>query len=543
MGDPASLFVIGLPRSGSGEAYARATSALGLRRPSWTSDGEILNLDRYATHLGARHDEGAKFTRPNSDPALFASVTELLATAVRRRGFAYKDVVQPFVVSQWEGIRELRVLHVRRDVAEVACAMLKRRWLYPAAVPSSNGPSGHDPLAPLAALVAGLIEAERALESVPAVRIEFEELILDAGTLNSALEELYPSVEQRAIPLHTAAEIAASRSHLQELRRAPDYAVLRGLVDRARGRGSGRRERPERRPPARARGLSQRGLKVVVAFPGWMELPPQQPECSFTTDLRELPSADAVVFHIPTTPIPIPIDKVDGQRWIAWSFESEANYPQLTDAAFMEQFDLTMTYRRDADVVVAYCGPEDWLPFSPPPQPASREPVPAVYFASNLRDRSGRTAYVRELMRHMPVDSYGRALNNRALIDDRGAETKLTTISRYRFTLAFENSIAPGYVTEKFYEPLLVGSVPVYLGAPDIAEHSPAADCYIDVGDFADPSALAEYLLALSADETRYARYFEWHRRELDRRFLTLVEEQRTPAICRLCRLLRESNS
>ena len=44
-------------------------------------------------------------------------------------------------------------------------------------------------------------------------------------------------------------------------------------------------------------------------------------------------------------------------------------------------------------------------------------------------------------------------------------------------------------MTEKFYDPLLTGSVPVYLGAPNVAEHAPAAQCYIDVRDFAGPAS------------------------------------------------------
>jgi hypothetical protein len=201
-----------------------------------------------------------------------------------------------------------------------------------------------------------------------------------------------------------------------------------------------------------------------------------------------------------------------------------------------------MTYRRDADVVTGYCDATDWLPFQPPPlvPHSMREPAPAVYMASSRVDRSGRTEYVRELMRHLPVDSYGRSLHNRTLPHDKGRKTKFETIARYPFTLAFENSISIDYVTEKFYDPLLAGSVPVYLGAPNVADHAPAENCYIDIRDFAGPAELASHLIELAADEQRYDRLLQWRTRPLDPQFLVNVREQRIPAMCRLCRLLNE---
>lgn len=250
--------------------------------------------------------------------------------------------------------------------------------------------------------------------------------------------------------------------------------------------------------------------------------------------------ADAVIFHIPTTPVGVQLAKRPGQTWIAWSAESEANYPALADPEFMRHFDLEVSHRQGADVVIAYCQPDDWLPLAPlPPAPPVYEPAPAVFIASSRFDLSGRTSYVRKLMRHMAVDSYGRVLNNRHLAEDQGRSTKLELLRRYRFTLAFENSIAPDYVTEKFFDPLLVGSVPVYLGAPNVADFAPGRDCYIDVSDYAGPAKLAEHLVGLAADPERYARHLEWRTRPLAQDFVGMVQEQRLPAIERLCRILR----
>ncbi|GEM_PF-425423 len=63
------------------------------------------------------------------------------------------------------------------------------------------------------------------------------------------------------------------------------------------------------------------------------------------------------------------------------------------------------------------------------------------------------------------------------------ADDKPATMSKYTFALCFENAIWPGYVTEKIFDCMLVGTIPVYWGAPDIEEDVPA-DCFVDMRKF-----------------------------------------------------------
>ena len=77
-------------------------------------------------------------------------------------------------------------------------------------------------------------------------------------------------------------------------------------------------------------------------------------------------------------------------------------------------------------------------------------------------------------------------MQNRLLEEDTGRNSKLNLYRKYKFVIAFENAIEEDYVTEKFYDPLLAGSVPVYLGAPSIKklplqESNGAAGGKIDV--------------------------------------------------------------
>lgn len=41
-------------------------------------------------------------------------------------------------------------------------------------------------------------------------------------------------------------------------------------------------------------------------------------------------------------------------------------------------------------------------------------------------------------------------------------------IGRYKFVIAFENSICNDYITEKLWRPLTIGVVPIYFGAPNV---------------------------------------------------------------------------
>ena len=287
---------------------------------------------------------------------------------------------------------------------------------------------------------------------------------------------------------------------------------------------------------------SKRHRLILYYNPDWISLPPEGPlsceDCELTFDRSRFDEADAVVFHIPSLATERHLFKRPGQRWVAASMESEVNYPQLRNTDLMRWFDYTMTYRLDSDFPTPYFDRPLADVLRTPAQPKT-EPAPAVYIASSAMNRSGRTEYVRELMRYITVDSYGRALQNRTFADDHGRETKLTTIARYRFTLAFENSIAHDYVTEKFFDPLIAGSVPVYLGAPNVADFAPGARCYIDTANFAGPRELAAELHRLASDECAYQEYLAWKTQPLSERFERLVERTRMHALCRLCAALQ----
>jgi hypothetical protein len=214
-----SLFVVSLPRSLSSLLYVAAARAIGLAEPAWTSDGEILNRDRVPRRLHCLAPADERFTLLGSAPDVFAGMTSYLDSTALRQGFAYKDVVQPFVIGGWEGLGDFKVLKVRRNVAEVAYTMLKRRWMYPARAASVFDAHPW-------ALVEGLVRAEAVLEALPGETVEYADAVLDHEPLEAALRRLYPDAPV-APPRYIDRGFARTRRRLEAERR--DSLVFRRL--------------------------------------------------------------------------------------------------------------------------------------------------------------------------------------------------------------------------------------------------------------------------------------------------------------------------
>jgi hypothetical protein len=267
--------------------------------------------------------------------------------------------------------------------------------------------------------------------------------------------------------------------------------------------------------------------------------------CEFTVDPGRQSDADIVVFHLPTlrkTRLP---GRPAGQRWAAWWMESAAYYPCVDDPEFMASFDITISHRCDSTIWYPYFGPPTAAAMSNQPRPKT-EPSPVAYLQSSPANRSGRIQYVAALMKRVKIDSYGSILRNReesaagrprAGGNAQGREAMLRLISRYKFTIAFENALEPDYVSDKFFDPLIAGSVPIYRGAPNVADFAPAPGCYIDAADFAGPTELAAYINHLDRDDEAYAAYHRWRSQGFSDRFRAAIESTREHPFCRLAAL------
>lgn len=79
--------------------------------------------------------------------------------------------------------------------------------------------------------------------------------------------------------------------------------------------------------------------------------------------------------------------------------------------------------------------------------------------------------------------------------------SKFDILPRYRFSLAFENVQADvGYISEKIFDALYSGTVPIYLGDTHINEHVPS-ESFIDARQFSKDEVLLKYIQFCSEEE------------------------------------------
>lgn len=256
--------------------------------------------------------------------------------------------------------------------------------------------------------------------------------------------------------------------------------------------------------------------------------------CSWTSSAN-IGRADAVVFSMPTSyGSGLPPRAHPEQFYISLVLEGdETGVGRLRK--LHSQFDLHSSYALESDIPALYSLPTAAEMQRAPP--AKRAGKVAAWISSRCVEP--RNTFVAELMRHMPIDSFGKCLHNADLpaADDA---TLLARLGEYKFVIAVENSLEDGYVTEKFWQGFVAGTVPVYVG--DSSVHSellaPGAHSFIFADDFPNAKDLAAHLMMLAAPEHEalYQRFFDWKREPLRAEFSAYQRLDWSTLPCRMCR-------
>ena len=112
-----------------------------------------------------------------------------------------------------------------------------------------------------------------------------------------------------------------------------------------------------------------------------------------------------------------------------------------------------------------------------------------------------REHFFRELSKYKKIDSGGKYLNNIGYF----VGNKLDFISQYKFTIAMENSSVPGYTTEKLIQPMIVNSMPIYWGNPNVSVDFNVKS-FININDFASISDVIDYIIYLDTHDDEYLK-------------------------------------
>lgn len=84
---------------------------------------------------------------------------------------------------------------------------------------------------------------------------------------------------------------------------------------------------------------------------------------------------------------------------------------------------------------------------------------------------------------------------------------KKDVLENYKFSICYENVMGiNGYITEKIFDSMMSGCIPIYLGAPNIDSYVPQ-ECFIDRSRFKSANDLYTHLINLSENE--YENYLE----------------------------------
>ncbi|XP_033727130.1 alpha-(1,3)-fucosyltransferase C-like [Pecten maximus] len=251
----------------------------------------------------------------------------------------------------------------------------------------------------------------------------------------------------------------------------------------------------------------------------------------------DMSTSDAVIFQGPSLgyTYPRPPKKTRGQVWILHGSESPV-YWRGSLSKWRGLFNLTMAYRRDADIRHSY-GDFRKRPnvlsniTNDSPKPSSNNPV--SWFVTHCTTSSKREVFIKQLSKYIKIDIYGACGQLKCpLSKDKEC------LNKYKFYLAFENSICTDYITEKVFKvyQTTFNTIPVVRGFKGQASMFLPPGSYISTDDFSSPRELGKFIEKTSKNITAFQRYFQW------KHFYESFSYETNP-FCELCRKLHRPES
>jgi len=163
-------------------------------------------------------------------------------------------------------------------------------------------------------------------------------------------------------------------------------------------------------------------------------------------------------------------DQDDGKKKYAWLMESRAIVPNLVDYViqhkeqFLNTYEAVFTHNQR---LIQLHDKFKWVPaygfWIDTPEIAPKTKLLSMITSNKTMTRNHLLRNHLAGLWKDELDLYGRGYNE--------IEAKEEGLRDYMFSVAIENDCYGTYFTEKITDCFAMGTIPIYLGAPDIGEH------------------------------------------------------------------------
>jgi glycoprotein 3-alpha-L-fucosyltransferase len=230
----------------------------------------------------------------------------------------------------------------------------------------------------------------------------------------------------------------------------------------------------------------------------------------------------------------------DPSRGILFTMESITNYPHFGYERSKGTHRIVMNTQLVSDIPLHYNNWE-YQYLRPIEHEIKPEPAMASAFVSNCGARSFRLRAIEALIaNNVTIEQYGNCNRTKQAMN---GNDKLATIARHIFTLAFENSEEEDYVTEKFFQALEAGTIPVSLGAPNIDDYAPQPETYLHLRTIEDVPGVAARMREIAGAPSLRRHYLRYKTEGLSDKFLALTDMTVPHTFCQACYILADDRN
>ncbi|XP_047133708.1 4-galactosyl-N-acetylglucosaminide 3-alpha-L-fucosyltransferase 9 isoform X2 [Hydra vulgaris] len=278
-------------------------------------------------------------------------------------------------------------------------------------------------------------------------------------------------------------------------------------------------------------------------------------KCSFNTSMFQMTQnkellniSQVVMFHSRDMPSIQELEKLNSfrgkeQLWIYFTMESIYNNPSVYNID--QYFNATATYGTDTDIPMPYRyhSRKHHVNDSISKNYFLNKKNMVVWLVSNCHCYARNELALKLMSYGVDIKIIGKCsgffsrklssmCKNKLCFKPVFQQYFKQYLRSFKFFFSAENSLCDGYITEKYWESGLDNElIPIVLGGSNYSDPKLAIPgSFIDAMSFDSPKALANYILDVSSNSTKYNSFFEWKKNwQLDSssRFCMLCDKLR----------------